>query len=170
VGTAAAPAEDVNPATIQKPASNGRLPGVAVIVAQTSFTGSYGKGTPQMVYTADEDGFYSVWVYINAATPGTCATAPCAGEAIAVQWNDGISKRTQDVASCSLVTSCAASAVTPVWVKSGQVIAAHGQSYGAGAAPLGGSYNAHVLVEKLPKQSFDGTSGSGNYRLRSLFS
>jgi len=124
---------------------------VPVIVAQTSFTGSYGLGAAQNIFTADEDAFYRVSVYMNTATAGTCASTPCASEAVTLQWNDGISTSALAMANCNLVTPCGSSATTPIWVKSGQVISAYGQSYGSGSAPTGGTYNAYVLVEKLKK-------------------
>ena len=147
-GTAAAPTISVNPAAI---GAGGTLVSVPVIVAQTSFTGSYGLGTVNPIYTANQDAFYRVSVYMNVGTTGTCGTAPCAGEAITVQWNDGVSTTALATANCNLVTPCSSSVVTPVWVKSGQAITAYGQNYGAGTAPTGGSYNAYVLVEMLKK-------------------
>ena len=173
-GTAAAPTVAVNTAKIQPLltgtcASGSAMTGVSasgsvvcgtigpggatanipVIVANTSFTGSYGLGASNTIYTATADGFYRVTVYMNVPTTGTCGTAPCAGEAITVQWNDGVSTTALATANCNLVTPCGSSAVTPVWVKSGQAITAYGQSYGTGTSPSGGSYNAYVLVEQL---------------------
>jgi hypothetical protein len=122
--------------------SGGTLASVPVIVAQTSFTGSYGLGAANTIYTADENAFYRVSVYMNVPTTGVCGAAPCAGEAITLQWNDGVSTTALATANCNLVT--------PMWVASGQTITAYGQSYGTGTAPTGGgSYNAYVLVEKL---------------------
>ncbi len=131
--------------------SGGTLASVSIIVAQTSFTGSYGLGGTNTVYTADEDAFYRVSVYMNVPTTGTCGTTPCAGEAITLQWSDGVSTTALATANCNLVTPCGSSAVTPIWVASGQTITAYGQSYGTGTAPSGGSYNAYLLVEKLKK-------------------
>jgi hypothetical protein len=131
--------------------SGGTTASVPVIVAQTSFTGSYGLGTANPIYTADESAFYRVSVYMNVPTTGTCGTTPCAGEAITLQWNDGVSTTALATVNCNLVTPCGSSAVTPMWVASGQTITAYGQSYGTGNAPGGGSYNAYVLVEKLKK-------------------
>jgi hypothetical protein len=92
---------------------------------------------------------------MNVQTPGTCSTPPCQGEAITVQWNDGISTtaiNTTQVtpANCNLVTPCGSTMVIPVWVKSGQSISAFGQSWGSGSAPGGTPmYKAYVLVEQL---------------------
>ena len=131
--------------------SGGTLASVPVIVAQTSFTGSYGLGAANSIYTADENAFYRVSVYMNVPTAGTCGAAPCAGEAITLQWNDGASTTALATVNCNLVTPCGSSAVTPMWVANGQTITAYSQSYGTGTAPTGGSYNAYVLVEKLKK-------------------
>jgi len=177
-GTAAAPTVKVNTATIQAavtgtcPAgsamtgvnangtvacgtigSGGTTASVPVIVAQASFAGNYGLGTANTIYTADENAFYRVSVYMNvpANGMGTCGSAPCAGEAITLQWYDGVSTTALATANCNLVTPCGSSAVTPMWVNSGTAITAYGQSYGTGTAPNGGSYNAYVLVEKLKK-------------------
>jgi hypothetical protein len=128
---------------------SGTLASVPVIVAQTSFTGGYGSGATNTIFTADVDAFYRVSVYMNVATAGTCTSAPCASEAVTVQWNDGVSTTALATANCNLVTPCGSSFVTPIWVKSGQAITAYGQSYGSGSAPSGGTYNAYVLVEKL---------------------
>jgi hypothetical protein len=122
---------------------------VPVVVANTSFTGGSGLGASHTIYTATADGFYRVSVYMNVGASGTCASAACAGETVTIQWNDGISTTALATANCNLVTVCGSSVVTPVWVKSGQVISAYGQSYGSGTAPSGGSYNAYVLVEQL---------------------
>ena len=122
---------------------------VPQVVANVKLTGSYGLGTTQTIYTATADGFYRVSVYMNVGTSGTCASAPCAGEAVTIQWNDGVSTTALATANCNLVTVCGSSVVTPVWVKSGQKISAYGQSYGSGTTPTGGSYNAYVLVEQL---------------------
>ncbi len=123
---------------------------VPVVVANTNFTGAFGLGTTHTIYTALADGFYRVSVYMNVQTAGSCSSAPCLGESITVQWNDGISTTALATANCNLVTVCGSSSVTPVWVKSGQAISAYGQSYGTGVAP-GGSplYKAYVLVEQL---------------------
>jgi hypothetical protein len=129
--------------------AGGSLANVPVVVASTSFTGSYGVGTPKTIYTATADGFYRVSVYMNVPTTGTCTTAPCEGEQIALQWNDGISTLTQSTANCNLVSACGSSVVTSVWVKSGQSITAFGENYGTGNTPTGGSYNAYVLVEQM---------------------
>ena len=180
-GTASAPTVKVNTATIQAavtgtcPAgsamtgvnpngtvacgtigSGGTTASVPVIVAQPSsaqpsFTGIFGLGTPNTIYTPTASGFYRVTVYMNVPTTGTCSSAPCAGEAITLQWNDGVSTTALVTANCNLVTPCGSSAVTSMWVASGQAITAYGQSYGTGTAPSGGSYNAYVLVEKLKK-------------------
>jgi hypothetical protein len=131
--------------------SGGTLASVPVIVAQTNFAGSYGLGGAHSIYIADEDAFYRVSVYMNVAIAATCGTAPCAGEAITLQWNDGASTTALATANCNLVTPCGSSVVTPIWVKSGQAITAYGQTYGAGAVPTGGTYSAYVLVEKLKK-------------------
>ena len=122
---------------------------VPLVVAQAKLTGSYGLGSAQTIYTAPADGFYRVSVYMNVGTSGTCTTVPCAGEAITISWNDGVSTTALATANCNLVTVCGSSVVTPVWVKSGQAITAYGQSYGSGSAPSGGTYNAYVLVERL---------------------
>ena len=143
-GTATAPTLKIN-----QTGPNGALR-VPVVVANTSFTGSFGLGPTNTIYTAAADGFYRVSVYMNVTTAGTCAGPPCQGESVTVQWNDGISTTALATANCNLVTVCGASSVTPVWVKSGQAITAYGQSYGTGVAP-GGSpvYKAYVLVEQL---------------------
>ena len=138
--------------TVQCVSVSGTAASVPVIVAQTSFAGSYGAGASNTIFTADEDAFYRVSVYMNATTPlATCSSSPCAGEAITVQWNDGLSTTALVTANCNLQTPCGSSAVTPMWVKNGQAITAYGQSYGAGTAPSNGGYNAYVLVEKLKK-------------------
>ena len=174
-GTNTAPTVAVNPAVVQKRVSGtctgmsavqsvtasggvncgtigagGSLANVPVVVANTNFTGGYGLGTPQTIYTASASGFYRVSVYMNVPTTGTCASAPCAGEAIAVQWNDGVSTTALNTANCNLVTACGSAVVTPVWVASGQAITAYGQSYGTGSAPGGTpGYTAYVLVEQM---------------------
>jgi hypothetical protein len=135
--------------TVTCAAAAGTAATVPQVVANTTFTGSYGLGTTQTIYTATTDGFYRVSVYMNVPTAGACSSAPCAGEAVTIQWNDGVSTTALATANCNLVTVCGSSVVTPVWVKSGQVISAYGQSYGSGTAPSGGSYNAYVLVEQL---------------------
>ena len=127
------------------------LPSTPVVVAQTSFTGGYGLGATNTIYTAGQNGaFYRVTVYMNVPTTGSCSSAPCAGEAITLQWNDGVSTTALATSNCNLVTPCASSSVTPMWVAGGQSITAYGQIYGTGNPP-GGSpgYNAYVLVEKL---------------------
>jgi hypothetical protein len=146
-GTATAPTLAVNPAAI---GPSGTLAKVPVVVAQTSFSSGFGLGTPLTIYTAPTAGFYRVSVYMNVPTPGTCGSAPCLGEAIAVQWNDGVSTTALNTANCNLVTACGSSAVTPIWVGAGQAISAYGQSYGTGSVPTGTpSYTAYVLVEQL---------------------
>ncbi len=148
-GTANAPTLAVNPLVLQTAiGASGTAVSVPVKVAQTSFTGSFGTGSVTTLYTAKADGFYRVSVYMNVPTYGTCSTAPCAGESVTIQWNDGVSTTALATANCNLVTPCASSVVTPIWVKSGQSITAYGQSYGSGSAPVGGSYNAYVLVEQ----------------------
>jgi hypothetical protein len=143
-GTATAPTLKINQA-----GPNGALR-VPVVVANATFTGNFGLGPANTIYTAAADGFYRVSVYMNVTTAGTCASAPCLGESITVQWNDGISTTALATANCNLVTVCGSSAVTPVWVKSGQAISAYGQSYGTGVAPGGTPvYKAYVLVEQL---------------------
>ncbi len=171
-GTSAAPTVEANSAVVQKRVTGTCAAGTAVtavsatgavtcaaaggtagvvpqVVANVKLTGSYGLGTTQTIYTATADGFYRVSVYMNVGTSGTCASAPCAGEAVTIQWNDGVSTTALATANCNLVTVCGSSVVTPVWVKSGQKISAYGQSYGSGTTPTGGSYNAYVLVEQL---------------------
>lgn len=151
-GTPTAPMVVVSPTAIQKlVGASGSAVSVPVIVAQTSFTGSYGAGTSNTIYTVAADGFYRVSVYMNVPTPGTCSSSPCAGETVTLQWNDGVSTTALATANCALTTVCAASYSTPLWVKSGQAITAYGQSYGTGSAPTGGTYNAYVLVEQLKK-------------------
>ena len=135
--------------TVSCAAAGGTAGTVALVVAQAKLTGSYGLGSAQTIYTAPADGFYRVSVYMNVGTSGTCGTASCAGEAITISWNDGVSTTALNTANCNLVTVCGSSVVTPVWVKSGQAITAYGQSYGSGSAPSGGTYNAYVLVEQL---------------------
>ncbi len=130
--------------------ASGSLVSVPVIVAQTSFTGGYGTGATNTIYTADVDAFYRVSVYMNVATAGTCSGS-CASEAVTLQWNDGLSTTALVTANCGMTTPCGSSFTTPIWVKSGQAITAYGQSYGVGSAPTGGTYNAYVLVEKLKK-------------------
>jgi len=171
-GTAAAPTVEANTSVVQKrvtgtcaagtavtavsasgavtcAAAGGTSGTVPLVVANVKLTGSYGLGTTQTIYTATADGFYRVSVYMNVGTVGTCSSIPCAGEAVTIQWNDGVSTTALATANCNLVTVCGASVVTPVWVKSGGTISAYGQSYGSGTAPTGGSYNAYVLVEQL---------------------
>jgi hypothetical protein len=171
-GTAAAPTVEANAAVVQKrvtgtcaagtavtavsasgtvtcAAAGGTSGTVPLVVANVKLGGSYGLGTTQTIYTATADGFYRVSVYMNVGTAGTCSSIPCAGEAVTIQWNDGVSTTALATANCNLVTVCGSSVVTPVWVKSGQTISAYGQSYGSGTAPTGGSYNAYVLVEQL---------------------
>jgi hypothetical protein len=130
----------------------GTLASTPIIVATNSFVGGYGNGTVQTIYTAPASGYYRVSVYMNVPTTGTCATAPCAGEAIVVQWNDGLSTTALATgANCSLVTVCGASGSVPLlFLQSGQAITAQGQSYGTGSAPSGSpSYSAYVLVEQM---------------------
>ena len=79
------------------------------MVANVKLTGSYGLGTTQTIYTATADGFYRVSVYMNVGTSGTCASAPCAGEAVTIQWNDGVSTTALATANCNLVTVCGSS-------------------------------------------------------------
>jgi hypothetical protein len=129
--------------------AGGTLANVPVVVASTSFTGSFGVGSTQTIYTAAADGFYRVSVYMNVPTTGTCSSLPCASEAVTVKWNDGVSTTSLNTAFCDLTAVCGSSAVTPVWVKSGQAISAYGQNYGNGTAPTGGTYNAYVLVEQM---------------------
>jgi hypothetical protein len=171
-GTSAAPTVKANPAVVQKrvtgtcaagtamtavsatgtvtcAAAGGASGVVPLVVANAKFTGGYGLGAAQTIYTATADGFYRVSVYMNVGTSGACASVPCAGEAVTIQWNDGVSTTALATANCNLVTVCGSSVVTPVWLKSGQAISAYGQSYGAGTAPTGGNYNAYVLVEQL---------------------
>jgi hypothetical protein len=128
----------------------GTAASVPVVVANTSFTGGYGLGTAQTIYTAATSGFYRVSVYMNVPTLGTCSSIPCAGEAIAVRWNDGVSTTARTTATCDLTVICGSSVVTPIWVQSGQAISAFGQSYDTGTAPSGApSYKAYVLVEQM---------------------
>ena len=171
-GTASAPTLEANSAVVQKRVSGTCAAGTAVtavsatgtvtcaaaggtsgvvpvVVANTSFTGSYGLGTSQAIYAVTADGFYRVSVYMNVPTAGSCASGTCAGETVTIQWSDGISTTALATANCNLVTPCGSSVVTPVWVKSGTSISAYGQSYGSGTAPVGGSYKAYVLVEQL---------------------
>lgn len=149
-GTATAPTVAVNPLVLQTAiGASGTAVSVAVKVAQASFIGSFGLGSTNTIYTAKADGFYRVSVYMNVPTYGTCSSAPCSGEAVTIQWNDGVSTTALATANCNLVTPCGSSAVIPIWVKSGQTITAYGQSYGSGTAPAGGTYNAYVLVEQL---------------------
>ncbi len=177
-GTAAAPTVAVNKAIIQ-PLVTGTCPtgspmtgvsasgavvcgtiasgattAVAVIVAQMQFTDNYGLDNPHTIYTVPAttaSGFYRVTVYMNVPTNGmgTCGSAPCTGEAITLQWNDGVSTTALATANCNLVTPCAASAVTPMWVQGGTAITAYGQSYGTGNPLTGGQFNAYVVVEQL---------------------
>jgi hypothetical protein len=131
----------------------GTLASAPVVVATTTITcttNCFGLGTAQTIYTPTTTGFYRVSVYMNVPTAGTCVTAPCAGEAIVLQWNDGVSTTALDTANCNLVTVCGSSVVTPIWVQSGQAITAYGQIYGTAATPGGSpSYTAHLLVEQL---------------------
>jgi hypothetical protein len=134
-------------------APGGTLASVPVVVASTTLTcttNCSGLQTAQTLYTPTVTGFYRVSVYMNVPTVGTCVTAPCTGEAIAVQWNDGVSTTALATANCNLVTACGSSVVTPIWVVSGQAITAYGQSYGTGVAPGGTpAFTAHVLVEQM---------------------
>ncbi len=144
-GTSTAPTLQINQTGL-----TGGVLKVPVVVANATFTGAFGLGPTNTIYTATADGFYRVSVYMNVQTAGTCSSAPCLGESVTVQWNDGVSTTALATANCNLVTVCGSSSVTPVWVKSGQAISAYGQSYGTGVAP-GGSpvYKAYVLVEQL---------------------
>lgn len=169
-GSATAPTLKVNPASVQTRVTGSCASGQAVsaiaadgtvscvstvatgvpqIVASVSFTGSYGVGSSNTLYTASADGFYRVSIYMNTSTVGSCASTPCAAEAITVQWNDGVATIAQATAYCNLVTPCGASYMLPLWLKSGQAISAYGQSYGVGSEPSGGSYTAYIRVEQL---------------------
>jgi hypothetical protein len=46
--------------------AGGTLANVPVVVAQTSFTGGFGLGSANTIYTATADGFYRVSVYSDA--------------------------------------------------------------------------------------------------------
>jgi hypothetical protein len=127
----------------------GSVANIPVVVANTTVSGSYGAGTAQTIYTPTASGFYRVTVYMNVPATGTCSSAPCAAEAMTIQWSDGISTTALATANCNLVTPCASSYTAPIWVKSGQAITAYGQSWGTGTAPTGGTYNAYILVEQL---------------------
>jgi hypothetical protein len=135
--------------TVTCAAAGGASGAVPVVVANTSFTGSYGLGASQTIYAVTSDGFYRVSVYMNVPTAGTCSSGACAGETVTIQWSDGLSTTALATANCSLVTPCGSSVVTPVWVKSGTSISAYGQGYGSGTSPSGGSYKAYLLVEQL---------------------
>ncbi|MGD0479774.1 MAG: hypothetical protein ABSA42_06355, partial [Terracidiphilus sp.] len=129
----------------------GTLGSAPVVVANVALTGgSYAVPLPlTTLYTPATAGFYRVTVYMNVPTMGTCTSIPCASEQITLQWNDGVSTTSLTTATCNLVTPCASSVVTPIWVASGQAITVYGQIYSSGTAPTGGSYNAYVLVEQL---------------------
>jgi hypothetical protein len=130
--------------------ATGTVASVPVVVANLALTGSYAAPLlSTTLYTPATTGFYRVTVYMNVPTLGTCTSAPCTSEQITLQWNDGVSTTSLTTATCNLVTPCASSVVTPIWVASGQPITAYGQSYSSGTAPTGGSYNAYVLVEQL---------------------
>jgi len=151
-GTATAPILSVNPVVLAgEIGAGGTAVSVPVIVAQTSITGGSGTGSPATIFTATASGFYRVSVYENTPTLGSCAVAPCTGEGVTVEWNDGVSTAALATSSCNLVTPCSSSFVTPIWVASGQSITAYGQTTGAGATPVGGSYTAYILVERLQK-------------------
>jgi hypothetical protein len=176
-GTAVAPTVAVNTATIQARVTgtcpvgsavtgvtqagnvncgtigaSGTLAIVPVVVAQTTLSGSYGlSATKTTIFTPTTSGFYRVTVYMNSPTLGTCAAAPCLGEQITLQWNDGVSNTSLTTTTCSLVAPCSSSVATPIWVGAGQPISAYGQTWDSGTAtaPVGGTYNAYVLVEQL---------------------
>jgi hypothetical protein len=152
-GTATAPILSVNPVTLAAEiGAGGTAVSVPVIVAQTSITGGSGTGTPTTIYTATASGFYRVSVYENTPVPlGSCTSAPCTGEGITLKWNDGASTASLATTNCDLTAPCSSSSVTPIWVVSGQSITAYGQTTGAGGTPVGGSFNAYILVERLQK-------------------
>jgi hypothetical protein len=128
---------------------NGTLAQIPVVVANTTVSGSYGAGSSQTIYTPATSGFYRVTVYMNVPTTGSCSSSPCTGEAMTIQWNDGVSTTSLATSHCDLTAPCAASYTAPIWVQSGQAITAYGQSWGTGTAPTGGTYKAYILVEEL---------------------
>ena len=129
---------------------NGTVAQIPVVVANTTISGSYGAGNSQTIYTPATSGFYRVTVYMNVPTTGPpCSSSPCAGEAMTIQWSDGVSTTSLATSHCDLTAPCAASYTAPIWVQSGQAITAYGQSWGTGTAPTGGAYNAYILVEQL---------------------
>jgi len=152
-GTATAPILSVNPVTLAAEiGAGGTAVSVPVIVAQTSLSGGSGTGSPTTIYTATASGFYRVSVYENTPAPlGSCTSAPCTGEGITLKWNDGASTASLATTNCDLTAPCSSSSVTPIWVVSGQSISAYGQTTGSGGTPVGGSFNAYILVERLQK-------------------
>ena len=77
--------------------ASGATTAVAVIVAQMQLTDNYGLDSPDMIYTVPAttaSGYYLVTVHKRADHGmGTCGAAPCTGEAITLQWNDGSRRR-----------------------------------------------------------------------------
>jgi hypothetical protein len=148
--TSVTAAGGVNCGTVGPGGTLANVPVVVPLAVVLPLTGGSGEVAAQNVYQAAATGFYRVLVYMNVPVAGTCAVAPCTGEAVVVGWNDGVSTTSQATATCSLVGPCGASAVLPVWVQSGSWITVGGASYGTGSAPGGSpSYNAYVLVEQM---------------------
>jgi hypothetical protein len=124
--------------------------GITASTSVVTVTGSYGSGNSTTIYTPTTAGLYRVSVYMNVPTAGTCSSAPCPGETLTLQWNDGVSTTALATANCNLVTPCASSYVVPIYVGANQAITAYGQSYGTGSTtPTGGSWTAYILVEQL---------------------
>jgi hypothetical protein len=137
---------------------NGTLANTPVILPLAvtlpiSGTYSTNPATTTVLSSAPVTGFYRVSVYMSVPTNTSTATCPsgnCAGEQVALQWNDGNAQDAVTAVVCSLVAPCASGATVPIYVVSGTPIQITTQTWGGTTAPTGSTpYNVYVLVEQM---------------------
>jgi hypothetical protein len=130
-------------------------PVILPIAVSLPISGSYSTNptTTTIIASAPVTGFYRVSVYMSVPTSTSTATCPsgnCAGEQVALQWNDGNAQDAVTAVVCSLVAPCASGATVPIYVVSGTPIQITTQTWGGTTAPTGSTpYNVYALVEQL---------------------
>jgi hypothetical protein len=135
----------------------GSLASTPTIVATVPLTSATNPvGTPPPIYTAPANGYYRVSVYMYVTLAGSCASpGTCAGEAIFVGWNDGISSTTVATSHCDLTAVCGSPGNVPLlYLQSGKSITVQGQIYPSGTsglnAPTGSpTWASYGVVEQM---------------------
>ena len=145
----------VNCGTVGPGGTLANVPVVLPLAVTVPISGTYSTNptTTTIIASAPVTGFYRVSVYMSVPTNTSTATCPsgnCAGEQVALQWNDGNAQDAVTAIYCSLVAPCASGASVPIYVVSGTPIQITTQTYGGTTAPSGTTpYNVYALVEQL---------------------